>query len=95
MKRPRPSLESFVPPPEPDQPAPAQPIERRSAPHVSVYLSKKVQRAIRGIAFEYDLKQHDVYVQAIDLLLARYGRPSVAEIDSDNVTTLPRDTGTT
>src|SRR5271156_5285659 len=95
MKHPRPSLETFVPRPEPMPPA--QLIERRSLPHVSVYLSKKVQRAIKGIAFEYDLKQHDVYMQAIDLLLAKYGRPSITEIDNaetlarDNVTTLRHD----
>src|SRR5262249_52946218 len=87
-KRPsRPSLEDLagaVAPkptaPKPGKPPPAQPPVRVAKPHVSVYLDKRVQRVIKQIALDYDRKVHDLYIEAVDLMLARYGQPTVAEI---------------
>lgn len=54
--------------------------KRRS--HTSLYLSKDVQHAIAEIALAYRIKKpHDLYIEGINLMLAKYGRPSVEEID--------------
>jgi hypothetical protein len=56
----------------------------RAAPHMSLYVGKRVQRALKEIALEYDRKPHDVLIEAVDMVLQRYGRPTVTEL-SDNV----------
>ena len=56
----------------------------RAAPHMSLYVGKRVQRALKEIALEYDRKPHDVLIEAVDMVLQRYGRPTVAELP-DNV----------
>jgi len=55
--------------------------QRKSLPHVSVYVSAAVNREIRKLALELDVKAHDLYVEAIDRMLKAHGRPSIAEID--------------
>ena len=52
----------------------------RPHPHMSLYIGKPVQRTLKEIALEYDCRPHDILIQAIDLVFARYGRPSVAEL---------------
>jgi hypothetical protein len=59
----------------------------RAAPHMSLYVGKRVQRALKEIALEYDRKPHDILIEAVDMVLQRYGRPAVAELP-DNVSTL-------
>ena len=56
----------------------------RAAPHMSLYVGKRVQRALKEIALEYDRKPHDILIEAVDMVLRRYGRPTVAEL-TDNV----------
>ena len=56
----------------------------RAAPHMSLYVGKRVQRALKEIALEYDRKPHDILIEAVDMVLQRYGRPTVAEL-TDNV----------
>jgi hypothetical protein len=51
-----------------------------SRPHVSLYLDKRVQRVIKEIALTYDRKPHDLYIDAVNLLLRSYGKPTIAEI---------------
>ena len=53
-------------------------------PHVSLYLPKAVQKEIKLIAIGGDRKPHDVYIEAIDLLLKHHGRPSGAELKDAN-----------
>jgi hypothetical protein len=62
--------------------APKRPL--RAAPHMSLYVGKRVQRVLKEIALEYDRKPHDIMIEAVDMVLQRYGRPSVAELP-DNV----------
>ncbi len=62
-----------------NEPAPAA---RKDRSHVSLYLDKAVQKAIKAIALEYDRKPHDIYLEAVNLVLARYGRPPIDEITS-------------
>jgi hypothetical protein len=61
--------------------APKRPL--RAAPHMSLYVGKRVQRALKEIALEYDRKSHDVLIEAVDMVLQRYGRPTVAEMPDD------------
>ena len=44
-----------------------------SAPHTSLYIGKNVQRALRGIALEYDREMHDVLLEGGSAIV---GRPS-------------------
>jgi hypothetical protein len=55
---------------------------RPSQPHTSIYLSKPVVRELKRIALEFDRKPHDVLIEAINLVLAKYGRPSIADLES-------------
>lgn len=48
--------------------------------HTSLYLHPAVRRAIREIAFQYDRKPHDLYLEGIDMMLAKYGKPGHAEL---------------
>jgi hypothetical protein len=66
---------------------PAPKRELKAAPHMSLYVSKKVQRALKEIAFEYDRRTHEVLLEAVDMVLQRYGRPTIAELSE----TSPRD----
>ena len=89
MKPSRPSLElmagGVAPKPVADPPVEAvtPPPVRRGVLHTSIYIDKRVQRVIREIALVYDLRPHDIYLEGIDLVLKRYGRPSIAEIAGD------------
>ena len=56
------------------------PPQRQSAPHMSLYIGKKVQRVLKEIALEYDRKPHDLLLEAVDMMLRRYGRPSIGEL---------------
>ena len=53
---------------------------RKDRPHVSLYLDKKVQRVIKEVALHYDKKPHDLYLEAIDLMLTHYGRASIKDL---------------
>ena len=48
--------------------------------HTSIYVPKPAYRKIREIAVAGDRKTHDVIIEGIDLVLAKYGFPTVAEI---------------
>ena len=92
MAKQRPSLEAFAqaggasPTPAParqavtPQPAVPVPPAKKDRPHTTLYLDRKVQRAIKEIALQYDLKAHDLYLEGINLMLAQYGRPPIDEL---------------
>jgi hypothetical protein len=46
---------------------------------VSLYLDKRVQRVIKEIALAYDRKPHDLYIEAINMMLRSYGKGTVAD----------------
>src|SRR5262245_1476173 len=58
---------------------------RPSLPHVSVYVGKPVVRELKRLALDYDRKPHDLWIEALDLLLTKYGRPSVAELSKARI----------
>jgi len=39
-----------------------------------------VQRVIKEVALQYDKKPHDLYLEAIDLMLTHYGRASIKDL---------------
>jgi hypothetical protein len=90
MSKPRPSLEALagaVAPKPTDNVVlgpgarPAKPpAVRKDKPHVSLYLDKRVQKVIKEIALTYDRKPHDLYVEAVNMMLRSYGKGTVAEI---------------
>ena len=48
--------------------------------HTSLYLSPEVRRAIKEIAFTYDKKPHDLFIEGINLMLAKYGKAGSQEL---------------
>lgn len=59
-----------------DVPAPAgKPYKR-----VGLYLDPTVKREVETIAFTHERKAHDLYLEAIDLLFKKYGRPSIKQL---------------
>ena len=50
-----------------------------SAPHVSVYIHPAVIKAFKQLALDTDQKVHDLYLEGFDMVLRKYGRPSIAE----------------
>jgi hypothetical protein len=55
---------------------------------MSLYLAKPVQRVLKKIAADLDRKPHDLLVEGVELVLARYGKPTIADIERGDVTTL-------
>jgi hypothetical protein len=58
----------------------AKPKPNPEVHHTSIYVPKVAYRKIREIALTHDAKPHDVIMEGIDLVLAKYGHPSVAEL---------------
>ncbi len=54
------------------------PAKRRK--HTSLYLSEPVRRQLRAIAFHEEVKQHDLLIEAVDLLFKSRGAKSIAEL---------------
>jgi hypothetical protein len=55
----------------------------KAAPHTSLYLNKRVQKTLKEIALEHDRKVHDVLLEGVDMVLRRYGRPTIAKLSGD------------
>ncbi|MBG1233973.1 hypothetical protein [Aestuariivirga litoralis] len=49
---------------------------------VGLYLPKAVAKEIKFVAVDYDVKAHDIYLEAIDLVLKKYGRKSIKELSA-------------
>jgi hypothetical protein len=65
----------------PEVSPPKLPPAKSSKPdNVMVYVANAVQREIKLIALDRHVRPNVVYLEAIDLLLERYGRKSVAEL---------------
>jgi hypothetical protein len=58
-------------------------LTRVTPPHMSLYVSKRVRRTIKEIALEYDCKPHDILVEGVELVLAKYGRPGVRALSEN------------
>jgi hypothetical protein len=79
-------VELIQPTPAPTPAAPPPPAAakaRREREHTSLYLNKKVLRAIKEIALQYDRKPHDLYLEGINLMLAQYGKPSIEDLSRE------------
>ena len=63
---------------------PARPKPRPNVQHTSIYVPKLAYRKIRDIANSRDCKPHDVIMEGIDLVLRKYGFPSIAELKKEN-----------
>lgn len=57
---------------------PAKPA--KDVRHTSLYLPKAVHRTIAEIALAQDRKPHAIMLEGLDLVLRKYGHPSVAEL---------------
>jgi hypothetical protein len=59
---------------------PAKPA--KDVRHTSLYLPKAVHRTIAEIALAQDRKPHAIMLEGLDLVLRKYGHPSIAEMES-------------
>jgi hypothetical protein len=76
------AMQSVEPPTAPSAPVPKpapKPKVRPEVQHTSIYVPKVAYRKIREIANTEDRKPHDVIMEGVDLVLAKYGFPSLAE----------------
>jgi hypothetical protein len=78
--------------PQVPQKAPEVPPEirrRKDKPHASLYLDRRVIRVLKEVALPYDKKVHDLLIEGVNMVLHKYGRPSVEEIarGGENATT--------
>ena len=48
--------------------------------HTSLYLSEPVRRQLRAIAYHEEVKQHDLLIEAVDLLFKSRGTASISEL---------------
>ena len=63
---------------------PVIPKPRPDVQHTSIYVPRLAYRKIRDIANSRDCKPHDVIMEGIDLVLRKYGFPSIAELKKQN-----------
>ncbi len=93
VKKKRTSLDAVLPPAAKKEehvavePAATDSPQQKDAPskrpHVkqqALYLKHPVHRQLRFLAFEEDTKMHDLCLEALDLLFANRGLPSIAEL---------------
>jgi hypothetical protein len=64
--------------------SPDRPKTRSNIQHTSIYVPKLAYRKIRDIANSRDCKPHDVIMEGIDLVLRKYGFPSIAELKKES-----------
>lgn len=97
MGKKRTSLDAVLPSPKVARPAgnqtpkaPVPQLEEEASPgkrpHVkqqALYLKHPVHRQLRVLAFEEDKKMHDLCLEALDLLFADRGLPSIDELQSE------------
>lgn len=56
--------------------------KRKTPPHVSVYISFEAIVEFKRLALDLGhLSPHDLYREGLDMILAKHGRPSLAEIE--------------
>jgi hypothetical protein len=48
--------------------------------HTSLYLPEPVHRQLRSLAFHEEVKQHDLILEAVDLLFKSRGAASISEL---------------
>jgi hypothetical protein len=48
--------------------------------HTSLYLSEPVRKQLRAIAYHEEVKQHDLLIEAVDMLFKSRGALSVNEL---------------
>jgi hypothetical protein len=63
-----------------DRDAKRTPAWQADEQNVSMYLDKRVLRAIEQIAHEHSCRPHDILTEALEFVLAKYGWPVVGEL---------------
>jgi hypothetical protein len=48
--------------------------------HTSLYLSEPVRKQLRAIAYHEEVKQHDLLIEAVDMLFKSRGAASISEL---------------
>lgn len=54
---------------------------RKDKPHTTLYLGKKARKVVKEIALQFDTTPQALYLEGIDMMLAKYGRPSLKSLE--------------
>lgn len=76
---PAPKVVEFVPPSQPVAEKPR--AVRKDKPHTTLYLGKKARKVVKEIALQFDTTPQALYLEGIDMMLTKYGRPSLKELE--------------
>lgn len=93
-KKPRPSLESFM---AGDEPAPAispgsgekeqsgqvghSPKPQPAVDKLTVYVPRAASKRLKQMALDYDMRVNDFLREGVNLMLAKYGEPSLEDFE--------------
>jgi hypothetical protein len=53
---------------------------RKDKPHTTLYLGKKARKVVKEIALQFDTTPQALYLEGIDMMLTKYGRPNLDEL---------------
>lgn len=74
----------------PTAPAPAAEVEapapkagQAETKRASLYLPKAAHRQLRELAFTHDRAMHDYLLEGVDMVFAKYGMPSIADLTGE------------
>lgn len=64
-------------------PAPAEKPRagRKDKPHTTLYLGKRARKVVKEIALQFDTTPQALYLEGIDMMLTKYGRPNLKELE--------------
>jgi hypothetical protein len=67
-----------APPPQPEQPGYFIAPSRRSKKAVTIWVDPAVADQLKEIAFAHRTPQQALFLEALNILFAKYGRPEIA-----------------
>ena len=53
---------------------------RKDKPHTTLYLGKRARKVVKEIALHFDTTPQALYLEGIDMMLAKYGRPTLKDL---------------
>ncbi len=54
---------------------------RKDKPHTTLYLGKRARKVVKEIALHFDTTPQALYLEGIDMMLTKYGRPNLKELE--------------
>jgi len=54
---------------------------RKDKPHTTLYLGKRARKVVKEIALQFDTTPQALYLEGIDMMLTKYGRPNLRDLE--------------